>query len=228
MGRLGEWFQSEKKKVRELPKKQALAYIWEYYHIWIIAIVAFLAFAIFVIVRLATKIPDNWLYVVFANTRAEAATGSQIWKDFQEAEGYDLKEKNLIFDDACYFDFLKNEARGNNYFNAFVALVEAGVLDAITMEPDSLVALGQTGRLLDWDAEICKKLEDKYRDRLLYWQPPEGSDYTDPIPMGIDVSDSLLVTKYKLYPEKCVLGIGAATKNIEQIGDFLEFILGEE
>ena len=226
MGRLSDWFAREKKKVGAMPKKQAVRYIWDYYKLWLISITAILAIIIFVIVRLVTNIPENWLYVVFANTRAEAATGSQLWKDFEERQGYDLKKKNLIFDDACYFDFLQNEARGNNYFNAFVALVESGTLDAITMEPDSLAALGQTGRLLDLRADQSYGIMKKYEDRFIYYTPPEGSGYDEPIPVGIDISDSLLVTKYHLYSEKCALGVGAASKNIEAVDDFLQFVLG--
>lgn len=225
MGRLGDWFRNEKKKVATLPKGQAAKYVWDYYKIWIISITAILAVVIYLVVRFATRIPDNWLYVVFANTRAEAGTGSKLWQEFEDVQKYDLKKKNLVFDDACYFDFLKNEARGNNYFNAFVALVEAGVLDAITMEPDSLAALGQTGRLLDWNAEQCAALKEKYADRFVYYNPPEGSGFDEPIPVGIDISDSILVSEYHLYEEKCALGIGAASKNLEAVGDFLEFVL---
>ena len=225
MGRLGDWYKDEKVKVAAMPKKQAAKYIWDYYKIWIISITAILALIIYLIVRFVTRIPDNWLYVVFANTRVEAGTGSPLWKEFEERQGYNLKEKNLVFDDACYFDFLQNEARGNNYFNAFVALVEAGKLDAITMEPDSLAALGQTGRLLDLNADQFAALREKYVDRFIYYTPPEGSGYTEPIPVGIDISDSILVTKYHLYQEKCALGVGAASSNIEAVGDFLEFVL---
>ena len=43
--------------------------------------------------------------------------------------------------------------------------------------------------------------------------------------MGIDVSDSLLVTKYKVYSGDCALGIGAHSENIKEVEDFLRFIL---
>ena len=43
--------------------------------------------------------------------------------------------------------------------------------------------------------------------------------------MGIDVSDSILMTKYHLYSDGCALGIAVESGNIEQVERFLAFIL---
>ena len=51
--------------------------------------------------------------------------------------------------------------------------------------------------------------------------------FADPVPVGIDISDSLLVTKYHLYEEDCVLGISAYTQRPESALTFLEFVLQE-
>ena len=127
----------------------------------------------------------------------------------------------MEFDSASYFDYTKNQARGNRYYEAFAALADAGVLDAITMEPESLAALGQSGRLLDLNAPICDSIRDRYSNRLIWYQPPEGK----PIPVGIDVSDSILMTRYHLYSGGCALGVAVESRNIEQVERFLAFIL---
>ena len=48
-----------------------------------------------------------------------------------------------------------------------------------------------------------------------------------PVTCAIDISDSLLVTKYHLYVDSCALGVGAHSENIKEVGDFLNFVLGE-
>ena len=75
------------------------------------------------------------------------------------------------------------------------------------MAPDSLSALAQSGRLTDLRLEQTKALLERYSDRLICFQ----SDTDGAIPVGIDLSDSLLVTKYRVYsPEEgCALGICA-------------------
>ena len=216
----------EKEKLKRLPFKEKLRYIRMYFWIPIVAGVFVLGFGTFLIVRIATNIPDNWLMVTFANTYADAGTGSKLWEDFTQAQGYDLKEKKVEFNASSYFDYTKNQARGNAYYNAFITLADAGELDAITMEPESLAALGQSGRLMDLDNERCASIKAKYSDRFIYYEPPEDDDeHTDPIPVGIDISDSALVGEYHIYSEGCALGIGAQSENLKEVEDFLDFVL---
>lgn len=218
----------EKEKLKRLPFKEKIRYIWMYFWIPIVAILFVLIFGTFLIVRISTNIPDNWLMVTFANTTAQAGTGSQLWEDFTEHTGYDLKQKKVEFNAESYFDYLKDQAKGNAYYNAFVTLADVGELDAITMESASLAALGQSGRLFDLNDEKCADLKAKYADRFVYYTPTdENGKELDPIPVGIDISDSLLVTKYHLYVDSCALGVGAHSENIKEVGDFLSFVLGE-
>ena len=218
----------EKEKLKRLPFKEKIRYIWTYFWIPIVAILFVLFFGTFLIVRISTNIPDNWLMVTFANTTAQAGTGSQLWDDFTEHTGYDLKQKKVEFNAESYFDYLKDQAKGNAYYNAFVTLADVGELDAITMESASLAALGQSGRLFDLNDEKCADLKAKYADRFVYYTPTdENGKELDPIPVGIDISDSLLVTKYHLYVDSCALGVGAHSENIKEVGDFLSFVLGE-
>lgn len=212
-------------KIKALPFKEKIQYIWMYFKIPIIVAFFVIGFGTFLIVRIATNIPDNWLTVTFANTTARAGTGSEIWKDFTEYAGYDLKQKKVEFNAESYFDYLQNQARGNAYYNAFVSLADAGEIDAITMSKDSLAALGQSGRLFDLNDEACASLKEKYADRFIYYTPVNDEEHTAPIPVGIDVSDSLLVTKYQVYSGDCALGVGAHSENIKEVEDFLRFIL---
>lgn len=218
----------EKEKLKRLPFKEKIRYIQMYFWIPIVAIVFVLVFGTFLIVRIATNIPDNWLMVTFANTYADVGTGSKLWEDFTRAEGYDLTEKKVEFNASSYFDYTKNQARGNAYYNAFITLADTGELDAITMEPESLAALGQSGRLMDLDDERIASIKAKYGDRFIYYEPPEDDEeHTVPIPVGIDISDSALVGKYHVYSESCALGIGAQSENLKEVEDFLDFVLGE-
>jgi len=221
--KLGNWFHGEREKLRELTAKEKVQYIWSYYYLWIIGISAFLAISIFLTVRITTSIKEEWLYAMFANTRADAGNGSAMWKDFTEFSGLDLKEKRVEFNAEAYFDYLKNQAKGNDYYNAFVALTDAGILDIITMETPSLEALAESGRLTDLNLDRCRQLRDRYADRLVYFHGVEGD-----IPVGIDLSDSLLVTRYGLYKDSCALGIGAQSQKIDIIALFLQFILEEK
>ena len=218
----------EKQKIKAMSFKEAVQYIWTYFWIPIVAIVVVLAFGTFMIVRLATSIPDNWISLTFANMTADVGTGSDLWKDFTEKAGYDLTEKKVEFNAVSYFDYLKDQAKGNAYYNAFVTLADAGELDGITMECDSLAALGQSGRLLDLNDERAASIKAKYEERFIYYEPPEEDEEHDgPIPVGIDISDSILISEYQMYPDSCAIGICATSDNLEEVEYFIDYVLGE-
>lgn len=218
----------EKEKIRRLPFKEKCQYIWMYFKIPIVAILFVLAFGTFLIIRIATNIPDNWLMVTFSNTYAQVGTDSELWKDFTAHTGYDLTQKKVEFNAESYFDYLKDQAKGNAYYNAFVTLADTGELDAITMEKESLAALGQSGRLFDLNNEKCALIKQKYGDRFVYYTPADDDGKAlEPIPVGVDISDSILMTKYHIYPDSCALGVGAHSSNIKEVVDFLDFILKE-
>lgn len=222
--RLQIWYYTELKKLYSLSWKEAIEYIWTYYKLWIIGIVAFLSLTIFLAIRITTNIEGYWLNGIFANTMADAGTGSSLWEDFTDYADLDLKEKKLEFNAESYFDYLKNQAKGNDYYNAFVALADAGILDFITMEPESLAALAQSGRLADLRLDRFRAVYERYADRLIFFESAEEGS----IPVGIDLSDSLLVTKYGLYAEGCALGVGAHSENVDVVALFIEFLLQEE
>lgn len=212
-------------KISALPMKQRLQYIWDYYWLWIIGIGFFLIFGIWFVWRSTTAIRENWIGIVFPNAMTEVGNGSQLWEEYLEHTGYDIKEKNVLFEDKLYFDPTTASGMNNSYYQAFVAMIETGQADAVTMRREEIEALGKSGRLIDLSSEPCRELYVKYRDRLVYSIPYDTEYSTDPVPIGIDVSDSILMTKYHIYENSCVFSIGSYTRNLEACTEFLDWIL---
>ena len=92
------------------------------------------------------------------------------------------------------------------------------------MGRDSLTALGKTGRLLDLESDACSSIRAKYGDRFLYAVPLDKEYSTGEVPVGIDISDSRLVTEYGIYSEPCAIGICALSDNVESVEWFLDFL----
>lgn len=217
-------YRNEKQKLRNMTPKQKLGYIWDYYSLWIIGIVCLLCFGIFVVHQARTALKEHWFYITITNTREDLGTNSAFWQGYVDYTGYDVTEKMVEFNDEIYFDYSRNRAAGNKYYEVFVATVDSGVLDAVTMDPENLCALGESGRLMDLRDERCRSIYEKYKDRLLYSIPYDTEYSTDPVPVGIDISDSILMSQYGLYTDGCALGIGAQSSNIEAVEKFLAYI----
>jgi len=222
--RLADWFRGEREKIAGISGTgNKLEYIWGYYKLWIIGIVFLIWFITFALRQYTTNMRDYRCFMVFANTYADAGDHSELWEDYVDYAGIDLREETVRFDASSYFDYLKG-VTGNSYFEAFVAYADSGTLDAIVMGSDSLTALGKSGRLLDLDSEECASIKEKYGDRFLYAVPFDEEYSTEEVPVCIDISDSRLVTEYEIYAEPCAIGIGALSKNVDAVEEFLDFI----
>ena len=223
--KLKKWYASEIIKIRDLPPGKKAQYILEYYWLWIIGILAAVIIPAYILWHAAFAVKDYWFYGMFANTRVNSGNGSDLWYDFVDFGEFNTKEKKVEMNSASFFDPSISGGTNNSYFQAYVALTEAGDLDVVTLGREGLEALGRSGRLMDLSTPEAEALREKYEDRFVYSLPNDEEYSTEPVPVGIDVSDSLLVTKYHLYEGDCVLGISAYSKRVEAAEMFLDFIL---
>ena len=223
-GTLKALFRSEKEKLRGKSLSEKLEYVITYYGLWIAGILAAVFLAAWILWAQLIRVRGYWLYGMFANTSQSAGNGSELWQDFRAYAGYDTAEKRLEFNGASYFDPTVRDGTDNNYYQAFVALAESGDLDFLVMGKEALVQTGSSGRLLDLRSEGCEALLARYGDRILTCTPADEEAPQEQIPVGIDLSDSVLITKYHLYPEDCAIGISAYTQRLDAVETFLEFL----
>ena len=223
--RLKRHFASEREKISYLDAGGKAAYVIHYYWLWILGIGGGIFLLCYILFHMFFTVKDYWFYGIFANTTAEAGNGSQLWKDFTEYAGYDTKQKKVEMNAASYFDPSVSGGTNNSYYQMFVAVTEAKDLDVLVMGTDGLRGIGSSGRLLDLRDETAGSILERYPDRIIYCEPNDEEYAQEQVPVGIDVSDSLLVTEYHLYEGDCALGLGAYTMRPESAELFLEFVL---
>lgn len=224
--RLRGWWTEESRKMKALSREQRIAYIWEYYNLWIIGILSAVLLLSWSVWHYFTSNADNWFFACFANTHADLGDGSEFWRDFADYAGYDLDEKNLVFNAQCYCD-PAGKTSGNGYYQMLTAYLVSGDLDVLVMESDRLQVMGTTGRLMDLDDERVRKISEQYGDRLIYCEPSDEDYGKETVPIGIDLSDSILIEKNQAYTEDAALGINALASHIDQIEVFLAYIFEE-
>ena len=216
--RLKQWLAGEREKLAGLPRREQLRYIWDYYKLYLTAFAALLLIGGTTAWHLATTPAENWFFACFANTTVNLGEGSGFYDGFANWAGYDLKEKNLVFEDQLYCRPSTNPM-GDSYYELLVAYLEAGTLDVVLMEEAELVALGETGRLIDLRDERTEDLCASCEDRLVYVTSSEG----EVVPVGIDLSDTALAAE--AYGGDCVLGVSANVPHPDQVSVFLSYLL---
>ena len=230
MNRFRQFLESEKKKILELEGKSRYQYIWQYYKLWIIAFCCLVFMIGYVGHHVRNTLSDHWFYITFVSTWADVGNGSELWDGYVDYSGYDTSEKLIDFNNESYFDYTKNHAQGNTYYELCVAHIESATLDAITMKTEEIVLFGETGRFLDLDSEECQSIKEKYGDRFVYCTPLDEEYESDHVAVGIDITDSILMEKYHLYEEgsTCALAIGEYSQHLEAVEKFLDYIFEEE
>jgi hypothetical protein len=228
MHRIREWYRTEKSKLSTLTGKEKVSYIWEYYKLWIILLVGACAFLIYMIQLTSRERIDYRLYVTMVSTTADVGEDSKFQNSFLEYTGFSRKEYPVYFDDECYFDYAKNSAVGNSYYESLVTYIEAGINDAVIMDRDNLTSFGESGRLLDLDSEGCESIREKYGQYFIYCDPYD-EEYADgeQVAVGIDLTGTELMTKYEIYEDSCALGIGEYTDSLDAVELFLDYLFEE-
>lgn len=222
-----KWFEGEREKIGTLPLKAKAEYIWNYYKIWIIAAAALLLFAVYIGRTVRGAIGDNWFYACFANTSADVGSDSAFCRDFADYAGYDLRQKNLVFNAQMYCRPSKGKYN-DVYYQNLVAFLDGGVLDVLIMEKPEIQTLGAGGRLLDLEDERVRAVYEKYKDRLVFCEPYRAEEYgKSRVAVGIDLAGSVLVGDHRAYPDGCVLAISSQAPHMDQIECFLAYLFGE-
>jgi hypothetical protein len=206
--------------------KEKVAYIWEYYKLFIIIFVCACAFFVYMAGLMSTAVADYRFYVTMVGTTADVGNNSKFYDGYLEYTGFGTDETPVYFNSASFFDYSKDQGFGNTYYETLVTYIEAGTQDAVIMESEDLTSFGESGRLLDLDKEECSTIREKYGQYFIYCNPYD-EEYSDgeQVAVGIDLSDSILVTKYDIYEGKsCALGIGEYSSNLDAVEMFLDYV----
>lgn len=220
-------FEEEKQKLSGMTTGKKLEYIWQYYKLWIIGIVALLMFVSYMTANFMKANRPTQLYVGFVNTNAEVANKSPLWKDYVLQTGADTSKVNIDFDNVFYFDMSKRSVTGNHYYEKLVVLIDSGTVDAVVMDTDNAKAFGEKGRLMSLEDDRLKSIAKKYSDRIIKVSVTDENGKTREVPIAIDISDSVIVKKYNAYPDGCALGISSYSTRIPEVEKFLDFVLRE-
>ena len=221
MRTLPQWYRDEREKLRGYGPRDRLKYVWQYYRLWIIGIGFVLCFAAYALWNYFTVPGDIHFYAIFSNTYARLGQGSDFYNGFVEAAGYDLSTGVVEIDCANYCK-PSGRATGNTYYEKLISMLDGKVDDIWVAEAEDVIAIGETGRLMDLNTNDA--LKEKYSARFVYCMPLDESYSDRPVPIGIDLSGTALVGEYSAYPNGAVLGVNAYTQRPDQVIVFLDYL----
>lgn len=225
MRTLPQWYRDEREKLRGYGAMDTLRYIWQYYKLWIIGIGFLLGFTAYALTIYITTPGDIHFYGILSNTYAPLGEGSDFYYNFVQYAGYDLKTGVVEID--CQ-NYCKPSQRvtGNTYYEKLVSMLDSGTDDIWVAGPEEIAVVGAAGRLMD--LSTVDAIREKYGDRFVYCTPLRDDYSADPVPVGIDLSGTVLTGDYSAYPDGAALSINAYTKRLDAAMAFLEYLFDSE
>ncbi|MCC8130108.1 MAG: hypothetical protein LIO51_09300 [Clostridiales bacterium] len=222
MSGLMERARAEWSKLLALPPRERPGYLWMYYKLWIIAVVAVVGFAGTMTYHAVTTPSETWFFACFANVTEDLGEGSELYDGFAAYAGYDLTVGQLLFEDEIFCNPAAGSTTGSAYYEMLIAYLDGGTLDVLVMNTDDLLAVGESGRLMSLSDERASDLLETYSDRILTVEADlEGDGTLTEVPVGIDLSGSLLDG---YYGGDCALGVSANAPHTDQIDRFLRYL----
>ena len=228
MRTLPQWYRDEREKLRGYSLRDRLKYAWQYYKLWILGIgffVGFFAYALWIYITVPGEI---YFYGILSNTFARLGQGSDFYNGFVEAAGYDLKAGVVELD--CQ-NYCKPSGRvtGNTYYEKLISMLDGKVDDIWIAEAEDVIAVGETGRLMDLNSAEALQLRERYAERFVYCTPRLADYGSAPVPIGIELSGTLLTNgEYSAYPNGAVLGVNAYTQRLDQVAVFLDYLFEKQ
>ena len=151
-------------KLKDMPPKKKAEYIWEYYKIPIIGVIAAIIFIVTFTRDYRINKRPYFLDAIVINSDIAYSADNYLLDDYIKYAGVDTKTYNIAVDTSIYIDEEKYDQMTMANSQKVMALFSAGELDVV-MGPDSI--MDQYGRMEAFmdlkevlDDERIKELED--------------------------------------------------------------------
>lgn len=209
-----------KVELKELPPKKRVAYIWEYYKVWIL-IGLFAIYSIISGIYQYATAKEPLFQMIMLN--GSISLDERIFaEDYLTDAGYSIDDYEIKVSTMTMHFNEFSYADDYNTMQSFVARITSGDIDLISAPKDLFDPYGKEGYLMDLTKVFSEDELLKYKPYLVY----TTDDLTNTTyPCAFDFSQNEWVKKHAYYTDSCHYGIIYDCSNIEQVKQFLTYIL---
>lgn len=218
-----ERLRDELKKIKELPFKKKLEYIWDYYKL-LMAGIALLILGIVVVVQLVEKSKIvTELSVACINNVDILGEMAVMQEDFAEYGGFTGEYQEVNFDGSYQMTLGQYDSMTTNSQSKLVAVIAAQNLDVLMMPKDIYEFYLGSSFYMDLKEVLTPEEYEQYED-LLYFDK-QGED-TQEKAYGIQIKDNEQVEKI-FGNQEVVLSVVVNSKKQDNAKKFVQYLLSQ-
>lgn len=218
---INEEIKREKSKLKDKSLKEKLGYIWYYYKIHILAVLAAVVIIGYLISSIHRNSIPSAIYAVVLNTEDAYADHDDFMNSFCKYAGIDTDSHTTTLESSLHID---REAADNNSILAnqkLMALFSTKTIDVFISDQSNFDNFAEVGTFYDLREILPKDLQDKVKDNFYYYTYEESGK----VPIGIYVNDFPKFKEEGFVSNDAIFGIPATTTQKENAVKFLEYLL---
>lgn len=217
--------QSEREKLREMNFQGKAAYIWEYYKIHIIVLVAVLALITYFIYGLLHPAASTQFYAAFVNNPINENVLEEYKTDFSGRLELNPKKEAVLFNT----NFVFGEDDQNQYSmamrEALITYVSAKEIDVIIAPESQFYAYSYNGFFSKLSDQLPTDIYSSLTDQFFM---SDTTDETEKNVYGIYLTDTSLFKENSAGSEPYVLGIAGNSRHKENAIEFIRFLFDDK
>lgn len=211
----------EREKLQNMPFKDKVWYIWEYYKFWIIGIICTVGIVISVGTTMYSNRFDTALYCVVINNRTtEAGNQDQVLEEIKEYLNLsDVRE--IVYDSSMFISYGDNTNElGYATMAKISALVASRDLDIMIGDKDSIDNYAKLGGMTNLEEILPADLYEKLKDRIYYTVNEEGVSQ----PCAVSLEDTKFASDMNLVMEPPLISLFSNSEHTENCIALLHYI----
>ena len=212
--------QTEKEKLKDMNFEQKLAYLWEYYKLHALAIVATIALIIYFVYSILNPSVSTQFYAAVVNSPLHPSILEQYEADFADYLELDPKREVVDLNDTFYFN--NDDLYTMNLkqtLSTYVGARQVDVIIAPESEFSNYAFYGTMEKLSDQlPTDIYSSLTD-------YFYLTDTEEDSEKRAYGIYLNDTELFKENAVNSDPYILGIVASSRHKENTLEFIRFLL---
>jgi len=209
---------TEKEKLRDMPFKKRVAYLWEYYRLHAFIAIAAIAFVSYIIYGIVTPDVVTKFYAAIVNSPIDPKEFDTVKTDFEKQLQLDPKTEDVMLNSNFYFQSPEDNMQMQQ---ALVTYIATGQVDVIIAPESYIQNYASKGFLCKLSDQLPTDLYSSLTNDFYLSSTeddPEKNVY------GIYMKNSDLYKNHDNSKDPYVLGILANTKHTDNSIEFIHYL----
>ena len=219
----------KKADLKTMTWKQRIGFVWDYYRLVILAVVAVIILIGMTVHHYMTT-KEDVSQIVLVNAKSMPADEEPDFSEFMEQYGYDTAAQEVVVNDAYYVDLTSTDTSNLYSYQSLQTVIAGGGVDVLGADEMVFEKLCQHERssdtypldIADLTQYFSKDELEQLKDYIFY---VEDKDTGDTFAAGIRLGAGSWPVEHGYYDKECILGIALGSEHKEAAEQMFHYLL---